>query len=72
MEVRHDEVAVGDLPVERQHRHHHTGDPSEEEDDEEPESEQHRRREAHDADPDVATHAKTWTVLEIVMMRPRR
>ena len=47
VEVRDDEVAVGDLPVERQHRDHHAGDPAEQEDQQEPDREEHRRREAH-------------------------
>ena len=51
VEVRDDEVAVGDLPVERQHRHHHAGDPAEQEDQQEADREEHRRREADDSLP---------------------
>ena len=35
VEVRDDEVGVGDLPVDREDREHHAGDPAEREQDEE-------------------------------------
>ena len=42
VQMRHDEIAVGRLPVERQHGDHDTGDPAEQEHEQESEREQHR------------------------------
>ena len=55
VEVRDHEVAVGDLPVERQHRDHHAGDAAEEEKQQEAEREQHRCLKAHASFPLHAT-----------------